>query len=63
MRDREPYTVLVRYTQKFWGETLTDSYTREVYSQRDVENIYKALYEDPCVKHVEVTKIEKIVED
>ena len=46
--------VVVRYEQKFWGETLTDTYTRLLDSEDEIPAIYEALYEDPCVTYVDV---------
>lgn len=46
--------VLVRYTQKFWGEEITTSYVKIIDNEADIISIYEALYEDPCVKKVEI---------
>jgi hypothetical protein len=49
--------VIVRYSQNDWGKTLFDTYTRTLNSRDEIRNIYEALYEDPCVTHVEVIEI------
>jgi hypothetical protein len=46
--------VVVHYEQEYWGKTLTDTYTRLLDSMDEISSIYEALYEDPCVKHVDV---------
>jgi len=49
--------VIVRYSQVDWGKTLFDSYTRILDSRNEIPSIYEALYEYPCVTHIEVIEI------
>lgn len=50
--------VLVSYSQKFMGEIIEDEYITFVNNYDDINEIYEALYSDPCVIDVDVEEVE-----
>lgn len=49
---------LIKYKQKFAGKVLEDSYIKHVNSHDEIDMAIDALYEDPCVFHVEAIKMQ-----